>query len=273
MVTDVTCRTAVSADGTEIAYWQTGNGDPLVLVHGATGDHTRWDPLLPLLTPHATACAVDRRGRGGSGDATSHSIARESEDVAAVVEAIALDRGGPVDVFAHSYGALCSLEAALLTTSMRRLVLYEAPTHADHDAGFGALLDEIDALVAADRRAEAVERFFLEAVRSPKDELELLKSTETWAVRVANAHTMAREARAVLGYRFEAQRFAAMAVPTLVLVGGEQSQGMRDAANAVAEALPNATVSVLEGQLHMAMDTAPGLVVERVLAFFDRATT
>ena len=273
MVTDVTApdrqahRTTVSRDGTQIMYWQTGESDPLLLVHGATSDHTRWDPLLPLLTPHVTVCAMDRRGRDASGDAPRHSIARESEDVAAVVDAIALQSGSPVDVFGHSYGALCSLEATLLTPNMRKLVLYEAPTHMEHDSGLGRLLDGLDELVEAGRREDAVERFFREAVHAPDHEIELLMKAAAWAVRVANAHTMAREARAVLEYRFEAARFGSMAIPTLLLVGGDHPQDVGGSANAVADALPNATISVLDGQQHMAMDTSPRLVVEHLLTF------
>lgn len=260
-------RTAVSRDGTQIAYWQSGAGDPLVLVHGASGDHTRWDSLRPLLEPHTTVGAMDRRGRGGSGDAPQHSIVREGEDVAAVVDAMAKETGSPVDVFAHSYGALCTLEAALLSTYIRALVLYEAPTHLEGDAGFGRLLDRLDELLAEGRDGDAVELFFREAVRSPDHEMELLKSSPMWAVRVANARTLVREARSVLEYRFEAARFASVAVPTLLLVGGDHQQDVGRSAEAVADALPNATVAVLDGQQHMAMDTSPGPVAERVLTF------
>jgi hypothetical protein len=37
----------VSRDGTEIGYWTSGAGQPLVLVHGTTADHTRRRPLPP----------------------------------------------------------------------------------------------------------------------------------------------------------------------------------------------------------------------------------
>jgi len=94
-----------------------------VLVHGGTADHTRWLSILPALEERFTVYAVDRRGRGLSGDAPEYAIEREFEDVAAVVDAI----DGPVDVLGHSYGALCALEAALLTDKIRRLALYEPP--------------------------------------------------------------------------------------------------------------------------------------------------
>jgi hypothetical protein len=39
----------VSTDGTEIVGSVHGQGPPLVLVHGTAGDHTRWEPVRPVL--------------------------------------------------------------------------------------------------------------------------------------------------------------------------------------------------------------------------------
>jgi pimeloyl-ACP methyl ester carboxylesterase len=114
-----------SADGTEIAYWTSGEGPPLVLVHGATADHNRWGPLLPYLERSFTVHAMDRRGRGGSGDAPGYSIAREFEDVAVVVDAVAGASGSVVDIYGHSYGGLCVFGGATLTSNIGNLVLYD----------------------------------------------------------------------------------------------------------------------------------------------------
>jgi pimeloyl-ACP methyl ester carboxylesterase len=62
-------ETAVSADGTPLAMWRSGEGPPLVLVHGAAADHSRWAPVLPALEEHFTVHQFDRRGRAESGDA------------------------------------------------------------------------------------------------------------------------------------------------------------------------------------------------------------
>ena len=49
MPTDTQIKTSVvSRDGTEIAYWTSGDGPPIVLVHGSPADHTRWRPMLPI---------------------------------------------------------------------------------------------------------------------------------------------------------------------------------------------------------------------------------
>ena len=113
----------VSEDGTPIAVWRSGAGPPLVLIHGAAADHNRWAPVLPALEERFAVFAVDRRGRGRSGDAADYALEREYEDVVAVVESA----GAEVSVLGHSYGGICALEAALLTDAIRALVLYEPP--------------------------------------------------------------------------------------------------------------------------------------------------
>jgi pimeloyl-ACP methyl ester carboxylesterase len=69
-----TVRRVVSADGTEIACVTSGAGPPLILVHGMVSDHHRWSPLLPHLEPNVTVHAMDRRGRGLSGDAPDYGV-------------------------------------------------------------------------------------------------------------------------------------------------------------------------------------------------------
>ena len=138
-------ETITSKDGTPIAYRRSGEGPPLVLVHGAAADHGRWSPVLPALEERFTIYAVDRRGRGGSDDANAYAMEREFEDVASVVDSI----GKPVNLLGHSYGALCSLEATLLTQNIRKLVLYEPAVHIVgekiHPSG---TIDRLEALLA-----------------------------------------------------------------------------------------------------------------------------
>src|SRR5258705_11016923 len=74
-----------SKDGTRIAVECTGEGPSLLIVHGGTGDRSRWQPLLPLFASHFTVCAMDRRGHGASEAGFSYSVTKEAEDVAAVV--------------------------------------------------------------------------------------------------------------------------------------------------------------------------------------------
>ena len=71
-----------SKDGTRIGLECAGTGPTLLFVHGGVGDRTRWTPMFPLLAAKFTACALDRRGHGASGDASGYSLSKEAEDVA-----------------------------------------------------------------------------------------------------------------------------------------------------------------------------------------------
>ena len=224
----------ISRDGTPIGFWRSGQGPALVLVHGTTADHTRWETVLPLLEPHVTVYAMDRRGRGASGDGSVYTLEAEVADVAAVVDAVAESTGGPADVLGHSYGALCTLEATALTAGIRRLVLYEPPLGAVTPPGFA---DRVDDLVARGRPDEAVTTL-LQFIGMSAEQLTLAKSLPSWRGRVAAAYTIGRETRAEGGYRFEPRRFGSMSVPTLLLAGTDTQPDLAASTEALAAALP-----------------------------------
>jgi pimeloyl-ACP methyl ester carboxylesterase len=254
---------AVSEDGTPIAFWRSGAGPPLVLVHGAAADHIRWAPVLPALEERFTVLAIDRRGRGQSGDADEYAIEREYEDVAAVLESA----GEGVNVLGHSYGGICALEAALLTGRVRRLVLYEPPM------GFLAspphVVRRLEGLLEEGKRDELVAFFMREVAGLPSDQVELLRSLPAWEARLAVAHTIPREERASREYAFDPDRFRELDVPTLFLQGGDSPTPFNAAGEAVREALPDCRVVVMPGQRHAAMDTGTELFTVEVLSFLE----
>jgi pimeloyl-ACP methyl ester carboxylesterase len=266
---EATMTRVESRDGTEIAVWTSGHGPPLVLVHGAVADHTRWRPLLPHLEPHVTVHAMDRRGRGASGDAPGYAIEREFEDVAAVVDAVADASGSAADLYGHSFGGLCAFGGATLTAGIGRLVLYEGWPPADARArelppGVGGRLD---ALLAEGNRDAVVETMFREVVLMPEAEITALRAQPAWPARVAAARTIVRELRAIPQVPFDPGQAARIAVPTLLLTGSDSDDPFAADLATVAAALPDARIGVLDGQRHVADILAPELFARRLLAF------
>lgn len=258
-------ETTTSGDGTPIAFERTGSGPPLVLVHGMAGNHERWDlfEVRSMLAEHATVYAMDRRGHGESGDAEEYALEREFEDVAAVVETI----DDPVTLFGHSFGGLCAMEAALRTDNLDALVAYEpaGPREMTHRYA-EEKYRELAALVDAGENERALEYFLRDVVDLPDFRIDELRAAPNWSARVDEAHTLPREYRAPTAYEFESERFETVTTPTSLLVGGESPQWTRDATDAFDEALPNSRISILEGEGHVAMNTAPERFVDEVLA-------
>lgn len=267
-------ETAVSRDGTPIAHWRTGHSTPggtrLVLVHGTTADHTRWRTLLPLLEPHVTVHAMDRRGRGGSGDAPGYSLQREAEDVAAVVDAVALDADEPVAVFGHSYGAHCALEAALLTDRINAMVLYEPALTAINPPGW---LDRMDALLAQGRAEDVVVCLLRDLAALTDPQIGDMRADPSWPNRVAAAHTVVRETRAEEDYRFVPDRFGRLRVPTLLLTGTLTPSELAASTTALGAALPDHRIVALAGQGHVAMLTAPEVLAREIIDFVTAAAS
>lgn len=253
----------ISKDGTNIAYERSGSGPSLLLVHGTGADHAYWDSIVPELGRHFTAYVVDRRGRGRSGDSGPYSIRREFEDLAALIDHLP----GPVSVFAHSYGALCALEAAKLTTSILRMVLYEPPVYSTVEISYPFdILRRYDEHLRAGDPEKALLLLY-EAGHMSTDELSALRAHPSWWARLSAARTIPREVISVRSYAFGPERFSRLRVPTLLLLGGESIPFYKEAVEVLHRALPCSRISILPGQGHEAIITAPDLVLQEVIRY------
>src|SRR5436305_399997 len=163
--------TVTSKDGTRIAYDKIGQGPAVILVAGALCSRSFWSgpELAKLLAPHFTVYNYDRRGRGDSGDTRPYAVAREIEDIEALID----EAGGSAYLYGHSSGAALVLEAAiLLGQKIKKLALYDAPYHeepADRQA-YKDYIKQLTQALAADRRGDAVAAF-MHYVGMPTDQI------------------------------------------------------------------------------------------------------
>lgn len=257
-----------SPDGVPIAVFSSGAGPAVLLVHGASADHTTFRVIGPLLEGRFAVHAVDRRGRGASGDREPYDVEREFEDVAAVATAIAEETGRPAAVIGHSYGGRCALGAALRTAAIGAVVSYEGaptPAHASYrPAGVEARLR---AHLAAGDPSVVLETFMTEVVGMSAAELERYKADPVWPLRVAAAPTILRELDAESAPAASLAALGNVRQPVLQVLGGDSLRAFGAATQALNDRLRDGSVVVIEGARHAAHHTHPTDFVAAVEAF------
>jgi pimeloyl-ACP methyl ester carboxylesterase len=258
-----------SKDGTSIAYERTGQGAALILVGGAMSDRLAAAPLASLLAQHYSVFAYDRRGRGDSGDTAPYAVAREIEDIDALIGAA----GGSAFVMGHSSGAALALEAAAHGLAIPKLALYEAPFIVDdsHPPLPRDYVQQLQSLVAAGKRGDAVEYFMTAAVGVPKDTIAQMRQSPMWAGLERVAHTIAYDGMVMgdtmRGEPLAAGRWPGATMPVLVMDGGNSEAWMHNSARNLARILPNAQYRTLAGQTHAA---APEVIAPVLVEFFGQ---
>jgi pimeloyl-ACP methyl ester carboxylesterase len=250
-----TVERTTSLDGSTIAFERTGAGPALVIVDGAMCSRAFGpsEASAAALEGDFTVYRYDRRGRGESTDTAPYAVAREVEDLAAVIA----EAGGSAFVYGISSGAGLALEAAATGVPIRRLALFEPPYTAE--AGDPAEqqkdTDEMNELLKAGRHGDAVELFF-SWVGMPEEAIARMRSSSAWPALEAIAPTIAYDGVVMGDDAVPRERAGRIGIPTLVIAGSLSSPELRHAAATVAQAIPEARYRALEGQAHTAAPEA-----------------
>jgi pimeloyl-ACP methyl ester carboxylesterase len=246
-----TLNGVTSNDGTRIAYEKTGAGPALVIVDGAMCSRA-FGPRQATaagLSGDFTVYRYDRRGRGDSTDTKPYAVAREVEDLAAVIS----EAGGSAIVYGISSGAGLALEAAAGGAPITRLVLFEPP----YTAEGGDMTQQREEtrqmaeLLGAGRNGDAVELFF-SWVGMPTEAVAQMRNSPPWPALETMAPTIAYDNAAMGDGTVPHDKAGRIRIPTLVIAGSLSSGELRHAAKTVAEAIPGARYRDLEGQSHTA---------------------
>jgi pimeloyl-ACP methyl ester carboxylesterase len=251
-----------SPDGTSIAIERTGKGKPLLVIHGAASSRQQWLLTAAGLGESRELILMDRRGRGDSTDgSSSYKIEHEFDDLAAVVTHI--DK--PLDILAHSYGALITIGAALKLQQVDNVILYEPPLRFQ-PADTGDLPDRIEACVRKGD-LEGGLRLFLKQVGVTEAEVDKLRALPNWPQRLTIVPTIPREMRVASALTFSADYLGKIRHRILLQLGSDSPPQFGIAIETLSKTLPNAKVEILAGQKHQAMDTNPTLFVNSVRTF------
>lgn len=141
----------IDLNGTRFHYVSTGEGPPVVLLHGLGGSLAVWHGVIEALALHHHVVAVDLRGHGRSGSSGKVTVASWASDVQALIAALELPA---VTLVGHSVGSLVAQQVAVASPeAVDQLVLIG-----------GISWFEPDAKESYQQRAKTVEAEGLDAV-------------------------------------------------------------------------------------------------------------
>lgn len=247
----------IDHDGVPVHFVETGSGEPVVLIHGTAGSAGQWTNAAQILRRHARVVMPDLHGAGATG-AWHGRRALCLADEAALVHAV-LPPAGLVHVVGHSYGGAVAMRFAMdHPDRVATLTLIEPAafhflrqgTRGDRSAleEIKCLAGEIANLGARGEAWKAMERF-----------VDFWNSPGTWARLddlqrqhlAAKVHSVAQNFWAVLSEDSRLTDLARLAMPTMIVTGGEAPLVTRRIARLMASVARAALVKSLPDGGHM----------------------
>jgi pimeloyl-ACP methyl ester carboxylesterase len=266
----------VSVTGTQFAYIEAGQGDPVVLVHGGLQDYRFWNAHLPVFAKNYRVIAYSRQNhfpnatsRDGLPDAAADV---HGEDLAAILAGLGIKQA---HIVAHSAGAHAALFFASNHPEMVKTLIINEPPATGLLAGApgGAeILKEWNVRFASTRDAfrkgeiDAGLQLFAEAVGGPgtydrRSESDRKMMSDNALSSVADV-TSTRP-RPV----FTCDMAKRISTPTLVTNGERSPEFFQRIVDELERCLPQRTRVKIPASSHTVPGEAPDAYHEAVLSF------
>lgn len=226
-------------------------GEPLVFVHGYTGDITDWRLQIAEFSPAYRVLVIDLRGHGRSEaptDRSAYTISQMSLDVEALVDEVGFRK---CHLVGHSMGGAIAQEIALRSPhKLLSLTLHDTALSFGVDSG-----DEATTEWRKRRHALALSEGLAAAAAlpmpNPPPHMPAEREQET-ALRLArmSLDAFVGALMGLLQWEGTAERASAISTPTLIIYGDLDQAGFIEAARRLAELIPKASVEVIPEAAH-----------------------
>lgn len=269
----------VIAAGAEFHYFEFGEGEPVVFVHGSIGDYRTWGYQFEPFAAHYKVISYSRRYHYPNiwtGDGLDYSTGLHASDCAAFIKALGL---GPAHIIGQSSGASIAAQCASAYPEVTRTLVVDEPDwmHWLIELGGQAYVDEwvttvdqkaVRALAAGDE--EETIRIYVDGVLGAGSYAKL--SPEMRQVMLDNIPELRAELKCgeIFFSPFSFDDARRIKAPTLLIEGSASLPMFRPIAKKFLECVPNIERGVVEGAPHAAHFVTPDRFNEVVLDFLGR---
>jgi pimeloyl-ACP methyl ester carboxylesterase len=261
--------TRTSGHDIEIAWFQVGRGDPIVLVHGLGDDHRAWRKTVPALMQHRSVLLYDFRGQGQTslGDADG-TLGQLAADLVVLLDSLGIERA---TIAGFSLGGTIAMRTAidapervgalaLVATSSRvnsaaaAWYAERAELVATQDPNLRATLDQDTEDVYRNRPSESADGLLIrrQATADPRGYANACR-----AMASLNAAPLDPE-------------LGAITVPTVVLAGDADQHCPPRAGEIIAARIAGSRLQVVADSGHPLPVERPDEVAEAILAVSAR---
>jgi pimeloyl-ACP methyl ester carboxylesterase len=226
----------------QVAYLESGSGEPLVLIHGGESDRHAFRTIFPYLGKGVRAIAYDQRDSGDTVNPDApYDIADLAQDLASFIEALGLERAHIMGV---SFGGAVAMHTALgHPERVSSVTLVATVPRAAEVAGRATEIGDMD---PEQRRAAMFEVLFTpEALRTNPDLIALGHRALTDRPRSLMARRFAAVARHDV-----VDHLPALQMPAVVVHGTDDPVAPFALAELMAERIPNAVLRAIPGGRH-----------------------
>jgi len=261
----------------ETYYELSGQGAPMVLVHGAFVDHRMWDPQVAFFSSRYQVLRYDLRGHGRTGPSArrQYSVQLLADDLKALLEALGITRA--VICGLSLGGMVAQTFAATYPDMVERLILADTAASATL-----TLSDKLQTyLLAPQWMMQAMIRVLgTETFVGLSFKLAVAMRSSAWFGRdPAIAAYVEESMRAVVTaeylklygvlYGFRLQNLAAIACPTLIVNGQDESKSILRHAEIMSSLIPNAKTVTIPQAGHVANMENPEVFNHVLSAFLE----
>jgi esterase len=233
-------------------YEEHGSGVPILCIHGAGSSTLLWAPAIEKLAQLGRVIAYDRRGCSRSERPEPYertSVTEHADDAAALLDAL---NAKPAIVIGRSYGGTVGMQLALRHAGhVRALAVLESDAPRELAPNTAKWLDAVaERMEAADTPGETLidEVFEPGAWEAIPDELR--------QVLTDNGPALLAELRGRWWLDADADTLAGLHLPVLLVTATDSRPELREPMEALAAALPNATLVRVSGG-HLIDPAAP----------------
>ncbi|MFY1668779.1 alpha/beta fold hydrolase [Plantactinospora sp. WMMB334] len=232
----------VKAGEIEIAYAESGAGEPVILLHGGESTHIQYDTFRPLLGDGIRAIAYDQRDSGASVNPPDpYGFPDLAEDCAALIRGLGYERA---HIFGSSFGGLIALQVAVSVPDVVQSLTVGA-TVSSASAMQASMASEIIDLSPSQRDAPMLA--FALSERGQADEKLVAELMSILVHRSPEAD--ARRLGAIPGFDVT-DRLPEIAAPTLLIYGEDDPAARPEIGQKIADAIPGARLEVIQGARH-----------------------